>query len=151
MSSVRCIGFGKKLRCRARIAEGRENSYFCCKDHEAFNMDFFTDGCCMCLEKDLPRKDIKMLRCGHVIHYPCYLEWLSFSTYENKICIVCRKEVEKKKQEGDKIVGNLTIKPNGVKEQIEEGDGYYIYDYIQQLKNDEKIKNNGNKIGFEIS
>ena len=148
MTSNRCIGFGKKHRCRGRIAEERENQYFCCKDHEAFNMDFFVNGCCMCLEKDIPRKEIKMLRCGHVLHNPCYLEWLSFSTYKTKVCIVCRREMEKEKNNEDRIVGDWIIKKNGVKCGIEEGDGYYIHDYIQDLKKDTKIKNDGKNISF---
>ena len=84
----RCHSLTKNnKRCRAII---KDNKLFCCKNHEPINNEIISDGCCMCMEKIDSAKDIIYLNCNHAFHKPCYNEWLSFSTYDGAICIICR-------------------------------------------------------------
>ena len=84
----RCQSLTKNnKRCRAII---KDNQLFCCKNHEPINNEIISDGCCMCMEKISSSKDIIYLNCKHAFHKPCYNEWLTFSTYEGAICIICR-------------------------------------------------------------
>jgi hypothetical protein len=84
----RCQSLTKNnKRCRAII---KNNQLFCCKNHEPINNEIISEGCCMCMEKIESTKDIIYLNCKHAFHKPCYNEWLTFSTYEGTICIICR-------------------------------------------------------------
>ena len=84
----RCQSLTKNnKRCRAII---KNNQLFCCKNHEPINNEIIINGCCMCMEKISSSKDIIYLNCKHAFHKPCYNEWLTFSTYEGAICIICR-------------------------------------------------------------
>ena len=57
----------------------------------------------MCMEKINKSNEMLYLKCHHAFHRACYVEWLQFSTYEEPICIICRKvaffkkDYEKKK------------------------------------------------------
>ncbi len=98
----RCIGITKTgKKCRAPVKEERECKYYCCKAHEPFNMDFFEMGCFICGESEFKKgSDLVHLKCGHVLHKPCYTEWfIEHSTYDSKVCMICRNEVHKKIEE----------------------------------------------------
>jgi hypothetical protein len=90
----RCIGYTKNNnRCRAII---KNNSFFCCKNHEPLNNDILINGCFMCMEKLINSSDILYLKCNHMFHKECYNDWLKeYSTYDNPICMICRNIISK--------------------------------------------------------
>jgi hypothetical protein len=59
-------------------------------------------GCFVCSETDFKGNELMHLKCGHVLHKSCYTEWfLEHSTYEGRVCMICRFELYKK--EGDEV------------------------------------------------
>lgn len=93
----RCLGYSKNNnKCRAIIKNN--NKFFCCKNHEPLNNDILINGCFICMEKIIDRKDILFLKCNHMLHKPCYNDWLKYSTYKDLICMICRKEINKNKE-----------------------------------------------------
>jgi hypothetical protein len=116
----RCIGITKSgKKCRAPVQEGRECKFYCCKSHEPFNMDFFQMGCFVCCETEFKSNELTHLKCGHVLHKSCYTEWfLEHSTYEGRVCMICRFELYKK--EGDSIeIKEFYKNKKGVKKKAE--------------------------------
>lgn len=85
----RCFAYNKygKL-CRSKI---NSEKLFCCDAHNPINDDILK-GCCLCMEEIKDTNEIIYLKCRHAFHKPCYLEWLDFSTYENPICLLCRRD-----------------------------------------------------------
>jgi len=93
----RCLGYSKNNnRCRAIIKNN--NKFFCCKKHEPLNNDILINGCFICMEEITDRKDIIFLKCNHMLHKPCYNDWLKYSTYGDPICMICRKVINTKKE-----------------------------------------------------
>ena len=88
--SNRCIGINKyNKKCRT-ITKG--DNLFCCDSHKPINYDIIETGCFICSEKITKYYELIYFKCKHAFHKDCYTEWLNFSTYENKICLICRKE-----------------------------------------------------------
>ena len=87
----RCLGYNiNNIKCRAKT---KNNTLFCCKNHEPLNKELI-EGCCfMCMEKIVKTCDIIFFPCKHAFHKQCYFEWLTFSKYEDEICMVCRNTV----------------------------------------------------------
>lgn len=85
----RCFAYNKygKL-CRTKI---NNEQLFCCDAHNPINDDILK-GCFLCMEEIKDTNEIIYLKCRHAFHKPCYLEWLDFSTYENPICLLCRRD-----------------------------------------------------------
>lgn len=129
----RCLGINQHgKRCRAPIR--REGEYFCCKGHEPFNVEFIQEGCFLCSEKDINEKEMKVFRCGHIVHMPCYRDWLQFSTYERDVCIICRENIKR-----DMLV--ITGRPKNSKGVFLHEDTMYIleekrkiYEYIRDIE-----------------
>lgn len=97
----RCLAFNSKnKRCRAKTKTG---DLFCCEKHKPINKEIITDGCFICMDKIIESNDILYFKCNHAFHKSCYLEWLKFSTYEEPICIICRKVSFPKKIDEKKI------------------------------------------------
>jgi len=89
----RCIGFTKNnYKCRAKT---KNNNLFCCKSHEPLNKEILDNNCFMCMDKIINRNEILYFKCRHIVHKPCYLEWLKYSTYTEPICIICRSNTFK--------------------------------------------------------
>jgi hypothetical protein len=87
----RCSGYTKNNnKCRAKT---KDNKLFCCNNHEPLNKELIDNCCFMCMEKVNKSNDIIFFQCKHAFHKSCYSEWLTFSKYEDKICIICRKNV----------------------------------------------------------
>jgi len=87
----RCIAYNKNNnKCRAKLEEGK---LFCCNAHYPTNKEIVTEGCFMCFEKINNPTELVYLKCHHSFHKDCYNEWLSHSTYETSVCIICLKEV----------------------------------------------------------
>lgn len=90
----RCVGYTKSgKKCRTRL---RKNQYlFCCEDHKPYNKEILVDGCFCCTDKIINHKDAILFKCKHLVHKSCYLDWAKgeSNTYENPICIICRKSV----------------------------------------------------------
>jgi hypothetical protein len=106
-----CLGYTKThKKCRLRV----DNNQYCCEEHQPVNYDDFVNhGCCICYEKDIPREDIKILKCGHMFHKTCYEEWLAqYSRYDNKICMICRYEYGYKQK---KKLRNYLLNKKGTK------------------------------------
>ena len=90
----RCSAINKNnKKCRAII---KDKKLFCCESHEPINKEII-NGCFLCMEKIENANEIFFFKCKHAFHKPCYKEWLSFSTYEEPICIICRNVVFNKK------------------------------------------------------
>ena len=88
----RCNGYTKtNKKCRNIIKENQ--NFYCCKDHEPYNMDIFQNGCFICSENINSSKELIYFKCKHIVHRTCYNEWLKYSKYDNPICILCRKEI----------------------------------------------------------
>jgi len=93
----RCIGFTKNNhKCRNKT---KNNDLFCCEKHKPLNNEIFENGCFICMEKVNDKNEIIYFKCKHVVHKPCYNEWLEFSTYDTPICIICRSNTFKKEKE----------------------------------------------------
>jgi hypothetical protein len=91
MSHNRCIAINKNdKKCRAKL---KENQLFCCISHYPINEDLITDGCFICNERINNPNEILYFTCKHAFHRPCYNEWLQYSTYDTKICLLCRKDI----------------------------------------------------------
>jgi hypothetical protein len=89
----RCIGFTKNnYKCRAKT---KNNNLFCCKSHEPLNKEILENNCFMCMDKIINKNEILYFKCRHIVHKPCYLEWLEYSTYSEPICIICRSNTFK--------------------------------------------------------
>lgn len=87
----RCIAINKNnKKCRAKT---NNNSFFCCSSHEPINKELLEEECFLCTEKVLIPDDIIYFKCKHIFHKSCYNEWLRFSTYEERICLICRNIV----------------------------------------------------------
>lgn len=87
----RCSGFTKSgKRCRAKIDEDK---FYCCKDHEPYNMEIHTDGCFMCSDNITTSKELIQFKCRHVVHRCCYNEWIKFANYNKPSCVLCRTEL----------------------------------------------------------
>lgn len=86
----RCFAYNKygKL-CRTKI---KNEQLFCCVAHNPINDDIL-EGCFLCMEEIKDINEIIYLKCHHAFHRPCYLEWLDVSTYENPICLLCRRDI----------------------------------------------------------
>lgn len=90
----RCSAINKNnKKCRAII---KDKKLFCCESHEPINKEII-NGCFLCMEKIENANEIFFFKCKHAFHKPCYKEWLSYSTYEEPICIICRNVVFNKK------------------------------------------------------
>ena len=88
----RCSGFTKTgKRCRAKIDEDK---FYCCKEHEPYNMEIHTDGCFMCTDNITSSKELIQFKCKHVVHRCCYNEWIKYSNYNVPICMLCRGELK---------------------------------------------------------
>ena len=86
----RCNAINKNnKKCRAII---KDKKLFCCESHQPMNKEII-DGCFLCMEKIENANEIIFFKCKHAFHKPCYKEWLSFSTYEEPICMICRNVV----------------------------------------------------------
>ena len=133
----RCIGITKTgKKCRAPIQEGRDNKYFCCKSHEPFNMDFLEMGCFVCSEREFKSNEIVYLKCKHVLHKSCYTEWfMDHSTFKEKVCMICREEVYKKREEVEKEYMKST---KGVKKKMKMESYRSILDKIYETKNEKR-------------
>ena len=106
----RCSGYTKNnIKCRAKT---KDNKLFCCDNHEPLNKELINNCCFMCMEKVVKSNDIIFFQCKHAFHKSCYLEWLTFSKYEDKICIICRKNVLPSKitESKKKLVDTFKIK-----------------------------------------
>jgi len=87
----RCLGYTiKNKKCRKRINYG---ILFCCDEHKPINKEIIDEGCNLCMDMIFDTHDLYNFRCRHAFHKTCYDEWCNFSTYANKICIICRKDV----------------------------------------------------------
>ena len=110
----RCIAYNKNNnKCRAKT---KNNLLFCCNDHKPLNNDLINDGCFICSEKINNSNDIIYFKCKHAFHKPCYIEWLSYSTYEKSICMICRNEVlnDNIKKKNKKIYEKINISNSNV-------------------------------------
>ena len=98
----RCIAINKNnKKCRAKT---KHNDLFCCTSHYPINKELITDGCFICNEKINNSNEILYFTCKHAFHRPCYNEWLEYSTYNNPICLLCRKDIIIKKNNSIKKV-----------------------------------------------
>lgn len=90
----RCIGFLKSgKKCRYRLgSNNRIFKFFCCDEHVPFNSEFFEQGCNICMDDNLQTSEIKILKCGHVIHKPCLEEWKKNRYDDTDKCYICRGE-----------------------------------------------------------
>lgn len=84
----RCIFIKNNKECRVKT---KNNNLFCCKSHEPFNNEIVNDGCFICTDKIEKSNEILYFKCNHAVHKPCYNKWLDYSTYNEPICIICRK------------------------------------------------------------
>ncbi len=127
----RCIGYTKNgKKCRSIINGEREDKFFCCDGHRPYNMEIFEQGCCICSEVNYGKGDLSMFRCGHVVHKKCYKEWLEHSTYESRICIFCRYEIDKKEQiEESEWIRNV----KGVKVPSKRRSGTLMLNFLENL------------------
>ncbi len=92
----RCIAINKNNKhCRAKV---KDNKLFCCQSHMPINDEILTDGCYMCGENINKSNELLYFNCKHIVHKPCYIEWLEYSTYSTPICLICRDEIIKKQQ-----------------------------------------------------
>jgi len=106
MKMDRCIAFNNKnKRCRAKL---NNNQFFCCENHKPINENIIEDGCFICCEKFNSINDLYYFKCKHIVHKQCYDEWLKYSNYSTKICMICRGEVFKKPPK------RINIRPSGV-------------------------------------
>ncbi len=125
----RCIGYTKtNKKCRNILIEAKYQ-FFCCNEHLPFNIDILEDGCFLCMEKDIKKSELKMLKCKHLIHIPCYEEWKKHSTYSEDICIICRRELIEKKNLEDR---GYIINSKKVKIPTDNKDYNYVYNYIDE-------------------
>jgi len=91
----RCPSITKNnKRCRSKL---KNNDLFCCTGHEPINNEIIKDGCFLCMEKIENSNDILFFKCKHAFHKPCYIDWLNYSTYLDKICMICRNNIHCKK------------------------------------------------------
>lgn len=105
----RCISITKNnKRCRAKT-----NNLFCCKSHEPFNKDIIEDGCFLCIEKIEKSNELLFFHCKHAFHKKCYIEWLNYSTYDEQICIICRRNIKK-----ENIILSIERKKNDISKLI---------------------------------
>jgi hypothetical protein len=132
----RCIGYSKNgKKCRAIINGNREDNFFCCDAHRPYNMDLFDTGCCICSTMEYGKGEVKMFRFGHVVHKKCYDEWLQHSTYESRICFICRYEIDKKNEVQEDMDGIRWIKTKkGVKVPSKKRNGNVTLDLIESFK-----------------
>lgn len=140
----RCIGYTKtNKKCRNKLIKPVYN-FFCCENHLPYNLDFFEDGCMLCMEKDLKREEIKILRCNHAIHIKCFEEWKKHSTYDEDICVLCRQEVIKKiKAKTDEERG-YKLNEKKVKVPFEHESYNYVAEYISDMANQYVLNMNKN-------
>ena len=91
----RCIAITKNnKKCRAKVNNLKNNyKFFCCEGHLPVNKEIIQNGCFMCMEKIEKSTEIIYFKCKHLFHKPCYFEWLTYSTYETPICLICREVV----------------------------------------------------------
>ncbi len=132
----RCIGITKTgKKCRAPVKEERECKYYCCKAHEPYNMDFFQMGCFICGESEFKKGiELEHLKCGHVLHKSCYTEWfIEHSTYQSKVCMICRNEVYSKSVEEEEVKEYKKNK-KGVKKKVIKDDARHILNVIQSIQ-----------------
>lgn len=91
----RCPSINKNnRRCRSKL---KNDSLFCCSKHEPINNEIIKDGCFLCMEKIENPNDILFFKCKHAFHKPCYIDWLNYSTYSDKICMICRNNIYSEK------------------------------------------------------
>ncbi len=128
----RCIGYTKtKKKCR-NILKNAKYNYFCCEEHLPFNIDILEDGCFLCMETNLKKEELKMLKCNHLIHLSCYEEWKKHSTYDEDICIICRRELKKKIEAKSDEDRGYFINQKKVKINLNKEDYNFISDYINE-------------------
>ena len=98
----RCMAYTcNNTKCRAKLKEGQ---LFCCQNHEPINREIIEEGCLICMEKKLYPNDIIYFKCKHAFHKECYIDWLQYSTYDTKICMICRNIVLKQQQRSSKPI-----------------------------------------------
>jgi hypothetical protein len=85
----RCPAINKNNKWCRNICENR---LFCCKSHEPINKELIEEGCFICSEKIIQTNEILYFKCKHAFHKDCYYEWMKYSTYNNMICLICRKD-----------------------------------------------------------
>lgn len=91
----RCLAINiNNKRCRAKT---ENNQLFCCEKHKPINKEIINEGCFMCMEKINKSNELLYLKCRHAFHRDCYIEWLNYSTYEEPVCIICRRIAFSKK------------------------------------------------------
>ncbi len=143
----RCIGYTKTNKKCRNLLKNAKYKHFCCNDHLPYNIDILEDGCFLCMENNLKREDLKMLRCKHLIHKPCYEEWKKHSTYDEDICIICRQEVVKKNNNNNGEEKGYIINSKKVKILTNKEDYNFVFQFIddkynEYLKNEKLNKGN---------
>ena len=90
----RCIGYTKnKKKCRTRT----KNDYFCCSNHEPYNLQDILKKCYICCEQ-LTVKELTILKCGHAHHTKCLHQLLQ----KTNVCPYCRNEIYKYQETNNK-------------------------------------------------
>ena len=98
----RCCGYTnlkKRRKCRAKIPL---NKFYCCDKHKPYNYEDMIEDCCyMCVQKIENPRDLIYLKCKHIVHKPCYYNFLlHYSNHLTEVCIICMdKRVKQEKQE----------------------------------------------------
>lgn len=128
----RCIGYTKTNKKCRNLLKNPKYIHFCCDDHLPYNLDILQEGCLLCMETDIKREELKMLKCKHLVHISCFEEWKKHSTYDEDICIICRRElIVKKDKELEKEKGYF-LSAKKVKIPLEKGESDYVYQYIDE-------------------
>ncbi len=123
----RCSGFTKSgKKCRAKIEE--ENKFYCCKDHEPFNIEIHSEGCFMCTDNITSSKELIQFKCKHAVHRCCFNEWIKFSNYNKPICLICREEINK--DDNNIFLNNFEIMKTKNKVKIKNIHNPNIYHYL---------------------
>ncbi len=146
----RCIGYTKTNKKCRNILKNAKYNYFCCEEHLPYNIDILEDGCFLCMETNLKKEDLKMLKCKHLVHNSCFEEWKNHSTYDEDICIICRRELVNKNTKKSNEERGYIITPKKVKIKINNESHNFVENFIDEkyilyLKN---VKLNEGKLDF---
>jgi hypothetical protein len=128
----RCIGYTKTNKKCRNILKNAKYNYFCCEEHLPYNIDILEDGCFLCMETNLKKEDLKMLKCKHLVHNSCFEEWKKHSTYDEDICIICRRELILKNEKKSDEERGYIINSKKVKINLNNKDYNYVHDYIEE-------------------
>ncbi len=142
----RCIGYLKSgKKCRYKLGENRIYKYFCCEDHLPFNVEFFENGCNICMSDNLEPSEIKILKCGHAIHKPCLQEWKNTRFDDIDKCYICRGEFNirlERTQPTTHYINNKGVKFAMQRESFSENK------FLRIISNNVVKNNSGDKISF---